>query len=169
MEISVTQIKELRDKTSAGVMECKRALQQAEGNADRACDILREQGLARAEKKADRVASQGLVEAYVHGGGRIGSMVELNCETDFVAHTDEFKALVHDLALQVAATSPRFISSAEIPEGEKEKLNPEEVCLLAQPFIRDPSRRISDIVADVSAKMGEKVAVRRFARFELGK
>jgi len=169
VEISVTSIKELRDKTSAGVMECKRALQQAEGNVDRACDILREQGLARAEKKADRVASQGLVEVYVHGGGRIGSMVELNCETDFVAHTDEFKALVHDLALQVAATSPSFISSTEIPEGEKEKLNPEEVCLLAQPFIRDPSRRISDIVADVSAKMGEKVAVRRFARFELGK
>jgi elongation factor Ts len=169
VEISVTQIKELRDKTSAGVMECKRALQQAEGNVDRACDILREQGLARAEKKADRVASQGLVEVYCHGGGRIGSMVELNCETDFVAHTDEFKALVHDLALQVAATDPRFVSSAEIPEGEKGKLNPEEVCLLAQPFIRDPSRRISDIVADVSAKMGEKVAVRRFARFELGK
>lgn len=167
MEISVTQIKELRDKTSAGVMECKRALQQAEGNVGRACDILREQGLARAEKKADRVASQGLVEAYVHGGGRIGSMVELNCETDFVAHTDEFKSLVHDLALQVAATDPRFVSSVEIPEGEK--LNPEEVCLLAQPFIKDPSRRISDIVADVSAKMGEKVAVRRFARFELGK
>jgi elongation factor Ts len=163
----VTQIKELRDKTSAGVMECKRALQQAEGNVDRACDVLREQGLARAEKKADRMASQGLVEVYVHGGGRIGSMVELNCETDFVAHTDEFKALVHDLALQVAATAPCFISSADIPEGEK--LNPEEVCLLAQPFIKDPSRRISDIVADVSAKMGEKVAVRRFARFELGK
>ena len=169
MEISVTQIKELRDKTSAGVMECKRALQQAEGNVDRACDVLREQGLARAEKKADRVASQGLVETYVHGGGRIGSMVELNCETDFVAHTDEFKALVHDLALQVAATAPCFISSADIPEGEREKLNPEEVCLLAQPFIKDPSRRISDIMADVSAKMGEKVAVRRFARFELGK
>jgi len=167
VEISVTQIKELRDKTSAGVMECKRALQQAEGNVDRACDVLREQGLARAEKKADRMASQGLVEVYVHGGGRIGSMVELNCETDFVAHTDEFKALVHGLALQVAATAPCFISAADIPEGEK--LNPEEVCLLAQPFIKDPSRRISDIVADVSAKMGEKVAVRRFARFELGK
>jgi elongation factor Ts len=169
VEISTTHIKELRDKTSAGVMECKRALQQAEGNIDRACDILREQGLARAEKKADRVASQGAVEVYVHGGGRIGSMVELNCETDFVARTDEFKALVHDLALQVAATDPRFISSAEIPEAEKEKLHQEEVCLLAQPFIKDPSRKISDIVADVSAKMGEKVAVRRFARFELGK
>jgi elongation factor Ts len=169
VEISVTSIKDLRDKTSAGVMECKRALQQAEGNIDRACDILREQGLARAEKKADRVASQGLVEVYVHGGGRIGSMVELNCETDFVAHTDEFKAVVHDLALQVAATDPRFISSTDIPEAEKEKLNPEEVCLLSQPFIRDPSRKILDIVADVSAKMGEKVAVRRFARFELGK
>src|SRR5512136_394353 len=130
-------------------MECKRALQQAEGNVDRACDILREQGLARAEKKADRVASQGLVEVYVHGGGRIGSMVELNCETDFVAHTDEFRALVHDLALQVAATDPRFISSTEIPDTETDKLNPDVACLLSQPFIRDLSRKISDIVGDV--------------------
>src|SRR5512136_3486624 len=112
-------------------MECKRALLQAEGNTDQACDILRQQGLAKAEKKADRVASQGLVEVYVHGGGRIGSMVELNCETDFVAHTDEFKALVHDLALQVAATDPQFVSSADIPEADKDKLNPEEACLLS--------------------------------------
>ncbi len=96
-------------------------------------------------------------------------MVELNCETDFVAHTDEFKALVHDLALQIAATDPRFLSSEDVPEEEKEKVNPEEACLLSQPFIRDPARKISDIVADVSAKMGEKVAVRRYARFELGK
>lgn len=169
MEISTTLIKELRDKTSAGVMECKRALQEAGGSVDRACDILREQGLARAEKKAGRTASQGLVEVYVHGGGRIGSMVELNCETDFVAHTDEFKALVHDLALQIAATDPLFLSPADVPEEEKGKVNPEETCLLSQAFIRDPSRTISDIVADVSAKMGEKVAVRRFARFELGK
>jgi elongation factor Ts len=169
VEISTTLIKELRDKTSAGVMECKRALQQADGSIDRACDILKEQGLARAEKKADRTASQGLVEVYVHGGGRIGAMVELNCETDFVAHTDEFKAVVHDLALQIAATDPRFISSSDIPEAEKDKVNPEEACLLSQPFIRDPSRKISDIVTEVSAKMGEKVAVRRFARFELGK
>lgn len=167
MEISVTLIKELRDRTSAGVMECKRALQQAEGNLDRASDILREQGLAKAEKRSNRVASQGLIDTYVHAGGRIGSMVELNCESDFVAKTDEFKNLVHDLALQVAATDPRFISPAEIPEGEK--VNPEEVCLMSQPFIKDPSKRISDLVADVSAKMGEKVAVRRFARFELGK
>ncbi len=169
MEISTTQIKELRDRTSAGVMECKRALQQADGSIDRACEILREQGLARAEKKADRTASQGLVEVYVHGGGRIGAMVEVNCETDFVAHTDEFKTMVHDLALQIAATDPRFTSPADIPGEEKDKVVPEEVCLLSQPFIRDPSRKISDIVADVSAKMGEKVAVRRFARFELGK
>lgn len=169
MEISTTQIKELRDKTSAGVMDCKRALQQAQGDVDRACEILRQQGLAKAEKKSDRQASQGLVEVYVHGGGRIGSMVEVNCETDFVARTDEFKALVHDLALQIAATDPRFVSPSDIPDGEKDKLNPEEACLLSQPFIRDPAKKISDIVADVSAKMGEKVAVRRFARFELGK
>lgn len=169
MEISTTQIKELRERTSAGVMECKRALQEAGGDIERACGILREQGLARAEKKAGRAASQGLVEVYLHGGGRIGSMVELNCETDFVARTEEFKALVHDLALQVAATDPRFVSVADVPQEENDGVNPEESCLLSQPFIRDPSRKISDIVADVSAKMGEKVAVRRFARFELGR
>ncbi len=167
MEISVTLIKDLREKTSAGVMECKQALLEAGGDPDKATDILRERGLAKAEKKMDRVASQGLIEAYVHAGGRIGAMVELNCESDFVARTDEFKALAHDLALQVAATNPKYISPEEIPEGTK--VSPEEVCLLAQPFIRDAGRKISDIMAEVSAKVGEKVVVGRFARFQISK
>jgi len=167
VEISVTLIKELREKTSAGVMECKHALQEAAGDLDKACGILRERGLAKAEKKMDRVALQGLIEAYVHPGGRLGAMVELNCESDFVAQTNEFKALAHDLALQVAASAPQFISPEELPQGAD--LNPEEVCLLAQPFIKDQGRRISDIIADVSAKVGEKVAVSRFIRFELCK
>lgn len=167
MEISVTLIRDLREKTSAGVMECKQALQEAGGDLDRASEILRERGLAKAEKKLDRVASQGLVEAYVHSGGRIGAMVELNCESDFVAHTDEFKILAHDLALQVAATGPLYISPEEIPQGTK--ATPEEVCLLAQPFIKDAGRRISDIIAEVSAKVGEKVVIGRFSRFQISR
>jgi elongation factor Ts len=167
VEISVTLIKELREKTSAGVMECKQALQEAGGDLNRASEVLQERGLAKAEKKMDRVASQGLIEAYVHSGGRIGVMVEVNCESDFVAHTDEFKALAHDLALQVAATAPQYVSPEEIPQDTE--LNPEEVCLLAQPFIKDDSKKISDLIAAASAKVGEKVIVGRFARFELGK
>lgn len=167
MEISVTLIKDLRGKTSAGVMECKQALQEAGGDPDKASEILRERGLAKAEKKMDRVASQGLIEAYVHSGGRIGAMVELNCESDFVARTDEFKALAHDLALQVAATNPQYISPEDVPQGTK--VSPEEVCLLAQPFIKDAGRKISDIVAEVSARVGEKVVVGRFARFQISK
>ncbi len=167
MQISVTLIKELRERTSAGVMECKDALQEAGGDLGRACEILRERGLAKAEGKINRAASQGLIEAYVHPGGRLGALVEVNCETDFVAQTDEFKALAHDLTLQVVATAPQFISAEEIPEGAK--LNPEEVCLLSQPFIKDQTRKIEEIIAEVMAKVGEKVSIRRFARFELGK
>ncbi|OGO03339.1 MAG: elongation factor Ts [Chloroflexi bacterium RBG_13_53_26] len=148
-------------------MECKQALQEAGGDLDRASEVLQERGLAKAEKKMDRVASQGLIEAYIHSGGRIGVMVEVNCESDFVARTDEFKALAHDLALQVAATAPQYISPEEIPQDTK--LNPEEVCLLAQPFIKDDSKKISDLIAAASAKVGEKVIVGRFTRFELGK
>lgn len=167
MEISVTLIRDLREKTSAGVMECKQALLDAGGDLDKASDILKERGLAKAEKKMDRIASQGLVEAYVHAGGRIGAMIELNCESDFVARTDEFKALAHDLALQVAATNPQYISPEDIPQGTK--VSPEEACLLAQPFIKDAGRKISDIMAEVSAKVGEKVVVGRFARFQISK
>jgi len=166
VEISVTLIKELREKTSAGVIDCKKALEKAEGNLDKASELLREQGLARIEKKKDRVAAEGLVEAYVHFGGRMGAMIEVNCETDFVAKTDEFKGLAHELVLQVTATNPQFISAEDIPDGEE--LDPAEVCLLSQPFIRDQARKVEDLVADVMARVGEKVVVRRFARFELG-
>jgi len=162
----VEQIKALREKTSAGVMECKNALQEAEADLERACEILQERGLAKAEKKKDRLASEGRIEAYVHHGSRIGAMVELNCETDFVAKTDEFKALAHDLALQVVATNPRFLSAEDIPEGED--VVPEEACLLEQPFIKDESKRVRQLVAEVIAKTGEKVHVRRFVRFEVG-
>ncbi|RLC95669.1 MAG: translation elongation factor Ts [Chloroflexi bacterium] len=160
------QIKALREKTSAGVMECKNALQEAEADLERAFEILQERGLAKAEKKKDRLASEGRIEAYVHHGSRIGAMVELNCETDFVAKTDEFKALAHDLALQVVATNPRFLSAEDIPEGED--VVPEEACLLEQPFIKDESKRVRQLVAEVIAKTGEKVHVRRFVRFEVG-
>jgi len=147
-------------------MECKNALQEAEADLERAFEILQERGLAKAEKKKDRLASEGRIEAYVHHGSRIGAMVELNCETDFVAKTDEFKALAHDLALQVVATNPRFLSAEDIPEGED--VVPEEACLLEQPFIKDESKRVRQLVAEVIAKTGEKVHVRRFVRFEVG-
>ncbi len=160
-------IKELRGRTGAGVMHCRNALLEAEGDLDKASEILLEKGLAKAEKKAEHIASQGLIEAYVHSGGRFGALVEVNCETDFVAHTDEFKELAHNLALQVVATAPRFVSSKDIPQGAN--LDPEEVCLLAQPFIKDPTKRIEQVVAEVAARVGEKVSVRRFYRFELGK
>lgn len=167
MQISVTSIKELRERTRAGVMECKNALQEAGGDLERASEILRERGLARAEGKLSRVASQGLIEAYVHPGGRLGALVEVNCETDFVAHTDEFKALAHDLALQVVATAPKFISAEEMPEGAG--LDPKEVCLLAQPFIKDEAKTVGKIIAETMSKVGEKISIKRFSRFELGK
>jgi len=167
VQISVTSIKELRERTRAGVMECKNALQEAGGDLERASEILRERGLARAEGKLSRVASQGLIEAYVHPGGRLGALVEVNCETDFVAHTDEFKALAHDLALQVVATAPKFISAEEMPEGAG--LDPKEVCLLAQPFIKDEAKTVGKIIAETMSKVGEKISIKRFSRFELGK
>jgi elongation factor Ts len=166
VQISVTQIKELREKTSAGVMECRSALEEAEADLERALEILQERGLAKAEKRKGRATSQGVVEAYVHSGGRIGAMVEVNCETDFVAKTDEFKSLAHDLVLQIAATNPQFLRQEDIPEGSD--LDPEEACLLDQPFIKDESKKIQQLVAELTARTGENVNVKRFARFELG-
>ena len=163
----MASIKELREKTGAGIMDCKNALQEAKGDLDKASEILRQRGLAIAEGQMKHVASQGLIEAYVHPGGRFGALVEVNCETDFVAHTDEFKALAHHLALQVVATAPRFISSEEIPQGAE--FDPKEVCLLAQPFIKDETKTIGEIIAETMSKVGEKVSIRRFCRFELGK
>ena len=166
MEVSVAEVKALREKTGAGVMACRNALLEANGNMDTATEILRQRGLAQAKKKASRVASQGLVETYVHAGGRIGAMVEVNCETDFVARTDQFKELAHNLAMQVAAIAPTYVSADQIPPGQE--VDPKEACLLQQPFIRDPDKSVQDIVDETIAKVSENVVVRRFARFELG-
>ena len=167
MEISVEAIKQLREKTGAGVMACRKVLQEVKGDPDKAAELLRQQGLAIAEKKAGRVANEGLIEVYVHPGGRLAAMVEINCETDFAARTPEFKELAHNLAMQVAATDPRFIDLEDT--GTEGEANPSEACLLVQPFIKEPERTVMDIVNDTTATVGEKVRVRRFARFELGR
>lgn len=166
MEITTGMIKELREKSGAGIMDCRGALVGCGGDIDKALEVLREKGLLKAQKKAERVTSQGLVEAYIHTAGRIGSMVEVNCETDFVARTDEFKQLAHCIAMQVAALSPKYISEEEIKEGEE--LDPKEACLLSQPYIKDPTKTVKDIIVEVVAKVGENIRVRRFARYELG-
>lgn len=177
MQITTQMVKELRERTGAGIMDAKRALEESNGNMDQAAVLLRQRGLDRAEKKTTRTASQGLVKAYIHGGGRIGALVEVNCETDFVARTQEFQDLAHDIAMQVAAMDPRYVSAEEIPaealaEGEREygdrELFLKQVALLSQPFIKDPKRTIGDLIKDHIARLGENVVVRRFARFELG-
>ncbi|MFC1915572.1 translation elongation factor Ts [Chloroflexota bacterium] len=166
MEISIEMIKELREQCGAGVMECRNALLEVEGDIAKALQILKENGLLKAEKKAERATTQGLIDAYIHIGGRIGAMIELNCETDFVARTDEFKELAHNLAMQVAALSPQFIAKEEIPEGAD--VEPQVACLLLQPYIRDPGMTIRDVIVETIAKVGENIKVGRFARFELG-
>lgn len=167
MDVSTIAVKGLREKTGAGIMDCKRALVEAEGNVSKALDILKERGMATAEKKAARVASQGLVETYVHGGGRIGVLVEINCETDFVARTEDFKALAHDIAMQIAAQAPLYVSEDELPAGSD--LVPEQAVLLKQPFIKNPSLSIGQLITEAIAKIGENIRVRRFARYELGR
>lgn len=158
-------------------MECKRALEQVGGNMTEAAALLKQQGLAKAEKKSGRAASQGVVEPYIHGGGRIGAIVEVNCETDFVARTPDFRELAHDLAMQVAATSPRYVSSDDVPaeawpELEREHGGREQAAaaavLLDQPFIKDGKLTIRDLIREQIAKLGENIVVRRFARFEVG-
>ena len=166
MRISTEMIKELREKSGAGIMDCRSALLGCGGDMEKALEALKEKGLAKAKKTAERVTAQGLIEAYIHTAGRIGAMVEVNCETDFVARTDEFKCLAHFLAMQVAAIPPRYISAEEVPEGAD--IDPKEACLLLQPYIKDPTRTVNDIIVDVIAKTGENIRVRRFARFELG-
>ena len=164
---STTQlIKELRLRTSAGVMDCKRALDDSNGDVDEAEKILREQGMASAARKAGRDTDQGVIETYIHSGGRIGSMVEINCETDFVARTEEFLTLAHDIAMQVAAMSPLAVGNEqniEINTSETEDSN-----LLSQPFIKDPSKSIQDLINETVGKLGENIRVRRFQRFSLG-
>jgi len=167
MAVSVETVKKLRDLTGAGMLHCKKALEETEGDLERAKDILRERGIAIAGKKAAEETRQGLVEAYIHPDGRLGALVELNCQTDFVARTDEFRLLAHDLAMQVAATDPQHIAPDELPAGSDG--NPEELCLLAQPFIRDPGRTIQDLINETIARTGENIRVRRFARFYLGR
>ncbi len=168
MQVSTTAIKDLREKTGAGVMDCKKALLEAEGNLEKAAEILNERGIALARKKAERVADQGVIETYVHPGGRIGVLVEVNCETDFVARTDEFKELAHNLALQIAAMCPQFISPEEVEKETETDIDTKTACLLLQPFIKDPERTVQDIVTETIAKVGENIKVRRFIRFELG-
>ena len=177
MAITATQVKELREQTGAGIMDCKRALEEFNGDTVKAAALLKQQGLAKAESKSGRVASQGVIEPYVHGGGRIGVIVEVNCETDFVARTPEFRELAHDLAMQVAATSPRYVSVDDVAEGDWSRLEAEfggrkeaqaAAVLLEQPFIKDAKFNVRDVIRNNIARVGENIVVRRFARFEVG-
>jgi elongation factor Ts len=196
MEVNATVVKELRDKTGAGFMDCKKALAETGGNLEKAVDYLRQKGLAAAAKKADRVAADGAVGAYVHPGGKIGVLVEINCQTDFVARTAEFQTLVKDVAMQVAAANPRYVRLEDVPVDEIEKEReiyrrqavetgkPEkvvekmvegkmerfysEVCLMEQAFIKDPDHKVAEIINDAIFRLGEKIEVRRFARYHLG-
>jgi elongation factor Ts len=195
-DVSMDKIKELRERTQAGFMDCKKALQETNGDIEKAITYLREKGLAAAAKKAGRTASEGIIDSYIHMGGRIGVLIEVNCETDFVAKTDAFRTLVKDLAMQVAASKPQYVSREEIPakvieqeraiyaaaarnEGKPEQVLGKivdgriekfykEVCLLEQPFVKDPDRSIKAIITDAIATMGENIAVRRFVRYERG-
>lgn len=196
MEITTEMIKELRAATNAGVLDCRKALIESNGDFNKAVDWLREKGMATAAKRADRVASNGVVELYSHGGGRVGVMVEVNCETDFVARSEAFRNFAHEVALQIAAQSPQYISEAEIPEsvlaheaeiarkraleeGKPEavaerivegRLNKfkDEVCLLRQTYIRDDQMTIEKLLHQTIASTGENIVIRRFARWELG-
>jgi elongation factor Ts len=166
LKISLELIKELREQSGAGIMQCRNALEKSEGDREKALAFLKEQGMLKAKAKAERTASEGLVEAYIHTGGRVGAMVELNCETDFVARTDEFKQLAHNLAMQVAAMNPKFVSEEEVPE--EADIEPQAACLLQQPYIKDQELTIQDIITETIARVGENIKVSRFARFELG-
>lgn len=194
--ITAEMVKQLRERTGAGMMDCKKALTETNGDIEKAIDFLREKGLAAAAKKAGRLAAEGLVESYIHAGGRIGVLVEVNCETDFVAKTDGFKALVKDIAMQIAASNPLYVRREEVPEAdlehEREVLRAQalnegkpanivekmivgrlekfykEVCLLEQPFIKDPDKTINQLITESIARIGENISVRRFTRYQLG-
>jgi len=168
LQVSTTAIKDLREKTGAGVMDCKKALLEAEGDLEKAIEILNQRGIVLARKKAERVADRGVIEAYIHPGCRIGVLVEVNCETDFVARTDEFKELAHNLALQIAAMCPQFISQEDLAPETETDVDAKTACLLLQPYIKDPDKTVQDIVTETIAKVGENIKVRRFIRFELG-
>ena len=166
LDITTEKIKTLREQSGAGVMDCRNALKGCDGDIDKALINLKEKGLLKAQKKSERTTSQGLVEAYIHTAGRIGAMIEVNCETDFVARTDEFKGLAHCLAMQVAAMDPKYVSEKDIPEGKD--IVPVEACLILQPYIKDPTKTINDVITETIAKTGENIKVSRFIRYELG-
>ena len=194
--ISAQDVKDLRERTGAGMMDCKKALTEADGDMEKAIDLLCEKGLAAAAKKAGRIAAEGIVEAYIHGGGRIGVLVEVNCETDFVAKTDEFKAFCRDIAMQIAAASPEYVRREEVPEhvlererhiarqqaindGKPEKILDKivegriekfykEVCLMEQVYIKDNDLTVDKYLTSKIAKIGENISIRRFARFVVG-
>lgn len=165
--IPASLVMELRARTGAGVMDCRRALAEAGGDLERAAGLLRTWGVAKAEKKAGREAREGLVESYIHGGGRIGVLVEVNCETDFVARTEDFRRLARELAMQVAATDPRYVSRDEVPEEQRDNPELAQAILLEQPYIRDDRRTVADLLTEAVAKVGENIQVRRFARFKV--
>ncbi|WP_296970542.1 translation elongation factor Ts [Tepidanaerobacter sp. EBM-38] len=194
--ITPEQVKELREQTGAGIMDCKKALVEADGDIEKAIIVLREKGLAKAAKKQNRLASEGIIESYIHGDGRIGVLVEVNCETDFVARNEEFRSFAKDIAMQIAASNPRYLSRDDVPrdviekereilktqalnEGKPEKIAEkivdgriekfyEENCLLEQPFIKDPDKNISQLIMEKIAIIGENITISRFARFERG-
>ena len=196
MSVSADLVKKLREKTGAGMMDCKRALEKAGGDMDKAVDHLREQGMAQAAKKASRVAKEGIVYSYIHPGDKLGVLLEINCETDFVARTEDFKLLAKDIAMQIAATNPLVVVRSDLKpeiiekekeiyrtqaknEGKPEKIIErivegklekyfQEVCLLEQPFVKDQDRSVKDRMEEIIAKLGENIAVRRFVRFRLG-
>lgn len=196
MEVSTDKVKLLRDRTGAGILDCKKALAETKGDIDTALEWLRKKGIARSSKFSEKKAGEGAVHAYIHPGGRIGVIIEVNCETDFVARTDDFKDLVNNLALQIAATAPLGLSREEVPkeliekekeiyrsmalaEGKPEKVLDkiidgrlekyyEEACLLEQIFVKDQDKKVGDLVKELSGKVGENIVVRRFARFQLG-
>lgn len=196
MEIDAQAVKRLRERTGAGMMDCKAALKETEGDEEKAVEVLREKGMSAAAKKAGREASEGIIDSYIHMGGKVGVLVEVNCETDFVAKNDEFQSFVHDICLQIAASRPAYINRDEVPEEivEKEKEmirkqslaegKPEKVidkivegrmekyyqenCLLDQPFVKDEDKSISELLTETIAKVGENIIIRRFACYELG-
>jgi elongation factor Ts len=196
MEISIDLVKDLRQRTGAGVIDCKTALREAKGNVDAAIDYLRRKGLATAAKKAGRIATDGLVASYIHAGGKMGVLVEINCETDFVAKTEDFQAFVKNIAMHIAATNPQYVRREEVPEEVKEKEKDiyrtqalesgkpakvidkivdgrlerfySEVCHLEQTYIKDSDQTIKEVLDTMIAKVGENISIRRFARFQLG-
>ena len=196
MSITASSVKELREKTGAGMMDCKKALEETEGNFDKAVDWLRAKGLSKAAKKAGRVAAEGLVSSYIHAGGRIGVLLEVNSETDFVARNEDFQAFCRDVAMHVAALAPQFVQQAEIDEATREHeksvlrakaieegKKPEflekilegqikkwasEICLMDQKFVKNPDKTVQDVLNELIARIGENLVIRRFVRFELG-